>query len=208
MPLRRSPHRTPTFLGACLANSRKSTGPRTPRGKAHSCLNALKHGRYAKDFRRLVLGRCQADARLYDFVLGQLYVAFEPQTPSDAVGAERMAAQACCWLWVRGRAQGPGTKPECVLESTVSQSTLPSRIGWVATASSGIRLRSPARMRFEINDRASGLMDASEAQAAAPDSATRSSRRTAARWALEKQREGRKRPSPTRWCSAKMAGGP
>ena len=156
MPLRRSPHRTPAFLGACLANSRKSTGPRTPRGKAHSCLNALKHGRYAKDFRRLVLDRCRADARLYDFVLGQLYLAFEPQTPSDAVGAERMAAQACCWLWVHGRPIGPGTKPECVLESTVSQSTLPSRIGWVATASSGIRLRSPARMRFEITDRGAG----------------------------------------------------
>ena len=105
MPLRRPPHRTSAFLGACLSNSRKSTGPRTPRGKAHSCLNALKHGWYAKDFRRLVLDR--ADIRLYDFVLGQLCLAFEPQTPSAAVGAERMAAQACCRLWVRGRAIGP-----------------------------------------------------------------------------------------------------
>ena len=63
MPLRRSPHRSPAFLGACFANSRMPN------------LNALKHGRYAKDFRRLVLGRCRADARLYDFILGQLYLS-------------------------------------------------------------------------------------------------------------------------------------
>ena len=156
MPVRRSLHRAPALLYACLGNSQKSGGPRTPRGMAGSCLNALKQGRYAKGFRRLVLARRREVIRLYDFVLGQLYLAFEPQTPFAAAGAERLAAQACCWLRVRKRAIGPGTKPECVLESTVSQSTLPSRIGWVATASSGIRLRSPARMRFEITDRIAG----------------------------------------------------
>src|SRR5438105_12436168 len=40
------------------------------------------------------------------------------------------------WFLVCDRAKGPGTKPECALESTVSQSTLLSRIGggsdWVA----------------------------------------------------------------------------
>ncbi len=34
MPLRKSPTRTPALLAALRANSRKSTGPRTPRGKA------------------------------------------------------------------------------------------------------------------------------------------------------------------------------
>ena len=116
-----------------------------------------------------------------------------------------MAAQACCWLWVRGRAQGPGTKPECVLESTVSQSTLPSRIGWVATPSSGIRLRrSPARMRFEINDRGTGRRVAlwthprrrlrRRIRPPVGEHLLWCSRRTAARWALEKQREGREGP--------------
>ena len=69
MPLRRSPHRSPAFLGACFANSRMPN------------LNALKHVRYAKDFRRLVLGRCRADARLYDFILGQLYLSFRAPNP-------------------------------------------------------------------------------------------------------------------------------
>src|SRR5438094_2865442 len=151
MPVRRSLHRAPALLYACLANSRKSGGPRTPRGKAGSCLNALKQGRCAKGFRRLVLARSRGDVRLYDFVLDQLRLLFEPQTPSAAAGAERLAAQACCWLRVRKRAIGPGTKPECVLESTVSQSTLPSRIGWAEAASSAIRLQSPARWRIEIS---------------------------------------------------------
>jgi len=151
MPVRRSLDRAPALLVACLANSRKSGGPRTPRGLAGSCLNALKDGHCAKGVRRLVLARRREVIRLYDFVLGQLYLAFEPQTPFAAAGAERLAAQACCWLRVRKRAIGPGTKPECVLESTVSQSTLPSRIGWAEAASSAIRLQSPARLRIEIS---------------------------------------------------------
>ena len=57
MPVRRSLDRAPALLVACLANSRKSGGPRTPRGLAGSCLNALKDGHCAKGVRRLVLGR-------------------------------------------------------------------------------------------------------------------------------------------------------
>ena len=45
MPLRKSPVRTPAFLAANRANARKSSGPRTPCGRARVSLNALKHGR-------------------------------------------------------------------------------------------------------------------------------------------------------------------
>jgi len=132
MPVRRSLHRAPAFLDACLAKSRKSGGPRTPRGKAGPCLNALKQGRCAKGFRRLVLAHRREAVRLYDFVLGQVYLAFEPQTPFPAAGAERAGGPAVLLATGAGAGIGPGTKPECGLESTVAQRTLPSQIGWVA----------------------------------------------------------------------------
>ena len=43
----RSTSVTPRSLAARRSNALKSTGPRTRRGKARVCLNALKHGRYA-----------------------------------------------------------------------------------------------------------------------------------------------------------------
>ena len=49
MSLRRSPRLTPAVLAANRANARKSTGPRSERGKARAGLNGLKHGRYAVD---------------------------------------------------------------------------------------------------------------------------------------------------------------
>jgi len=42
--LRKSPTRTPALLEAIRRNARMSTGPRTVRGKAQSCLNRLKTG--------------------------------------------------------------------------------------------------------------------------------------------------------------------
>jgi len=44
MSLRRSPIRTPALLAANRQNSKKSTGPRTERGKAWSRLNRMRHG--------------------------------------------------------------------------------------------------------------------------------------------------------------------
>ena len=44
MSLRKPPTMTPARVEANRRNAQKSTGPRTPRGKAQSCLNGLKHG--------------------------------------------------------------------------------------------------------------------------------------------------------------------
>jgi len=44
LSLRRSPRRTAAFLAANRRNAKKSTGPRTARGKAQSRLNGLRSG--------------------------------------------------------------------------------------------------------------------------------------------------------------------
>ena len=44
MSLRRSPRRTSAFLAANRRNAKKSTGPRTARGKAQTRLNGLRSG--------------------------------------------------------------------------------------------------------------------------------------------------------------------
>ena len=46
MSLRKSPSVTPDLAAANRGNAQNSTGPRTPAGKDHSRLNALKHGLY------------------------------------------------------------------------------------------------------------------------------------------------------------------
>ena len=44
MSLRKSPTRTPALLAANRRNAKKSTGPRTARGKAWTRFNSLRHG--------------------------------------------------------------------------------------------------------------------------------------------------------------------
>jgi hypothetical protein len=44
MSLRKSPTRTPALLEANRRNARKSTGPRTARGKAQTRMNAFQNG--------------------------------------------------------------------------------------------------------------------------------------------------------------------
>ena len=50
MSLRKSPTLTPALLAANRRNARKSTGPRTRRGKAWSQLNRLKEGWRSREY--------------------------------------------------------------------------------------------------------------------------------------------------------------
>ena len=103
MALRRSPVLTPRSLAALRANALKSTGPRTPCGKARVSLNALKHGRAmgpagrAPRFRERLLraGYPQQEA-LYDGLRSCLAQAFGAQNPRSRRRIDQMAASAWC----------------------------------------------------------------------------------------------------------------
>ena len=56
MSLRKSPTLTPALREANRRNARKSTGPRTARGKAQTRLNSLRSGGRSRIFRDLKLG--------------------------------------------------------------------------------------------------------------------------------------------------------
>ena len=60
MSLRKSPTRTQAFLAANRRNAQKSTGPRTRRGKARSCLNHLQTGWRSRVYRALWHGLANA----------------------------------------------------------------------------------------------------------------------------------------------------
>jgi hypothetical protein len=140
MPLRKSPVRTPAFLAANRANARKSTGPRTPQGKARISFNSFKHGRYAarpEDLaERLLRAGCHREAALYRQVRWQIGRAFlshgQPQSPAKWNRLYRLSA----WVWCfRTRLRRPGTlgagglgaKPECAVLSVGEEARVTSR---------------------------------------------------------------------------------
>ncbi len=53
MSLRKSPTLTPALLASNRRNAKKSTGPRTARGKAWSRLNPLRNGGRSREYIRL-----------------------------------------------------------------------------------------------------------------------------------------------------------
>jgi hypothetical protein len=118
MPLRKSPVRTPALLAANRAKAQKSTGPRTPRGKARVSFNSFKHGRYAarpEDLaERLLRAGCVREAALYRQVRWHISQTFRPQGPADWNRLYRLSA----WVWCfRSRLARRGAKPECALIS-------------------------------------------------------------------------------------------
>ena len=77
-------------------NAQKSTGPRTPEGKARSKRNALKHGLLAKEI--FLACRFNPEARNeFETLLSQLQEAYAPANDPEAKLVERMAVVGGAW---------------------------------------------------------------------------------------------------------------
>lgn len=116
--LRKSPCRTPALLAANRANAQRSTGPRTPQGKAPVSFNSFKHGRYAarpEDLaERLLRAGYVREAAIYRQVRWQIGQAFQPRGEADWSRLYRLSA----WVWCfRTRISRMGAKPECAVFS-------------------------------------------------------------------------------------------
>ena len=78
---------SPEQLAANRANAAKSTGPRTPQGKARSAQNARKHGFTAFTFAVVRLEDLQEVAHLKDALLA----VFQPVNSQELFAIERIA---------------------------------------------------------------------------------------------------------------------
>jgi len=107
----KSPQLTPAALAARRANSLKSTGPRTARGKAWSCLNALRHGGRARNLRARIerTGDRQALC-LFDWFHVKLIERFHPSSPWQWDYTKREAGRV--WCFMTGRMLLPRLKAD------------------------------------------------------------------------------------------------
>jgi hypothetical protein len=81
-------------VAANRANARRSTGPRSPLGKARSSLNAIRHGILARAAFNVTLEGESKRAEFDDLVRG-LAQEFQPQTLSDHMMVQQVAG--CYW---------------------------------------------------------------------------------------------------------------
>ena len=99
MPLVKFPVLTPAKLAANRANARKSTGPRSYRGKCRVTLNALRHGRCAspKLFRSR-LAAVHEEVALYDWIYKMICDVVRPVGKAEWRTMNQMACRAWCFL--------------------------------------------------------------------------------------------------------------
>lgn len=83
------PRISPKKLAANRANARKSTGPRTPEGKARSSRNGLKHGQTASPL-TLLATASDEERDLFERLMAQLYDTFHPENPAEVLLVERL----------------------------------------------------------------------------------------------------------------------
>src|SRR2546428_9767702 len=82
---------SPRKLAANQQNARRSTGPRTPAGKARVRHNALKHGLLAKEVIVHLGDEYEKRAEFY-LLLDDLCQHYAPFGPIDAIFVDRIAA--------------------------------------------------------------------------------------------------------------------
>jgi hypothetical protein len=85
---------TAAQITANRANTQKSTGPRTEKGKSAACMNALKHGLDAESI--LLPGENAAD---YEELVNAAYAQFDPRSPLE----EQHVATLIHSDWMRRR---------------------------------------------------------------------------------------------------------
>jgi len=100
VPLRRSPCVTCESLAARRANALRSTGPRTPRGKARVSFNALKHGQYAARSARLreslIRAGYERQEELYGRIRSRIVQTFGTPDRHSREDADRLANVVWC----------------------------------------------------------------------------------------------------------------
>ena len=88
---------SPKKLKANRENAKKSTGPRTQRGKAYSRRNAIKHGLFARHFMDFVLQNESWSE--YEELLAGLRADYNPVGAAEELEVERIAQ--CWWRLMR-----------------------------------------------------------------------------------------------------------
>jgi len=81
-------------------NAQKSTGPTTPKGKARSKMNAVKHGLLAKE-RLITVGELGEDPEAFGQLLAGLRNDYQPVGTLEEILVEKIAG----YVWRDWRAQ-------------------------------------------------------------------------------------------------------